>query len=109
VLSVPSSTTFTYTAPNNTTGLANGSGGQVASTRDDITLVGASHGKIAGSLLINTTDTSINFSAATQFLLSASGSSSVVLPDDTYTLTLVSGAGSAGFLDTLGVGLDGMG
>jgi hypothetical protein len=76
-------------------------------TVQDVTLVGASVGPITGSLIIDTSDMSVTFKATTNFLSALDGFTQVVLPDDTYTATLVSGSGGNGFLDALGVGLDG--
>jgi hypothetical protein len=82
-----------------------GSGGTVM----DVTLVGAASGPISGpiqgTLLIDPTNTSITFKATANFLLTFLNTP--VLPDDTYTVTLVSGSGTNGFMDALGAGLDG--
>src|SRR5207244_13656172 len=76
-------------------------------TVKDVTLVGAKTGPISGSLLMDAPYTSITFHATANGLLLLNNFGSVVLPDDTYTVTLVSGSGSNGFLDALGAGLDG--
>jgi hypothetical protein len=73
-------------------------------TVPDVTLVGAVSGPIAGSLIIDPSNTSVTFNATADSLLAFFGKR--VLPDDTYTLTLVSGS-TSGFGDALGAGLDG--
>jgi hypothetical protein len=73
----------------------------------DVTLVGAHVGPISGSLLVDPSNTSVTFNATANSLLALFDSP--VLPDDTYTVTLVSGSGNSGFLDALGAGLDGGG
>jgi hypothetical protein len=78
-------------------------------TVQDVTLVGTHVGAVSGSLLIDPTSMSIIFNATAGGLLVLNNFESLVLPDDTYTATLVSGSGSAGFLDALGIGLDGSG
>jgi hypothetical protein len=79
--------------------------GSGASTVPDVTLIGKASGPIGGTLLIDPSNTSITFKATNNSLASFFGAP--VLPDDTYTVTLVSGSGSSGFLDVLGAGLDG--
>ncbi len=76
-------------------------------------------GKISGTLLIDPSNSSIIFKATSSNLQQKNQQvnpndppySSVVLPDATYTIKLVTGTGSGasanGFFDTLGVGLDG--
>ena len=73
-------------------------------------------GKISGTLLIDPTNQKITFKATASSLqeknnlVNPGGDAqftSVVLPDATYTVTLVSGSGTNGFLDSLGEGLDG--
>jgi hypothetical protein len=76
----------------------------VGLTVPDVTLVGAVSGPIAGSLIIDPSNTSVTFNATADSLLAFFGKR--VLPDDTYTLTLVSGS-TSGFGDALGAGLDG--
>ena len=75
-------------------------------TVNDVTLVGASSGSIPGSLYIDPSNQSITFTALSGYL--TTGTNSAVLPDDSYTVKLISGSGSNGFLDVLGNGLDGM-
>jgi hypothetical protein len=78
-------------------------------TVPDVTLVGASSGPIAGSLIIDPSNLSVTFHATASAMLLANNFASPALPDDTYTLTLVSGSGTHGFMDALGAGLDGAG
>ncbi len=92
----------------------------------DITLYGASAGAVAdvvltaksgnkqihGSILVDPTNQSLTFKATSNYLLELNGSAtpaavSAVLPDDTYTITILSGSGSNGFIDALGAHLDG--
>ena len=85
-------------------------------TTADVTLVGNSGVNIIhGTLLFDSTNQIITFKA-TQSYLQVKNSlghtldpsfTSVVLPDATYTVTLVSGSGNLGFLDLNSVGLDG--
>jgi hypothetical protein len=74
-------------------------------TVPDVTLVGAHTGQINGSLIIDASNTSITFNATASYL--SAFFDSPVLPDDTYTVTMVSGSGTNGFMDALGTGLDG--
>jgi hypothetical protein len=76
-------------------------------TVPDVTLVGSHVGSIGGSLIIDPTNSSVTFNATANSL--AAFFDSAVLPDDTYTATLVSGTSGNGFLDALGTGLDGAG
>jgi hypothetical protein len=83
-------------------------------TAPAVTLIGAHVGPISGSLLLDPSTMSVTFKATTNSLLLMNGSSSPVLPDDTYTVTLVSGwatngSPTPGFVDALGAGLDGLG
>jgi hypothetical protein len=79
--------------------------GSSAKTVPDVTLVGKASGPIGGTLLIDPSNMSVTFKATNSSLASFFGTP--VLADDTYTVTLVSGSGSSGFLDALGAGLDG--
>jgi N-acetylneuraminic acid mutarotase len=81
-------------------------------TVQDATLVGKTTGPISGTLLVDPTNTSITFKATANGLSLMNNFGSVVLPDDTYTVTLVSGtlvsgSGSNGFMSALGARLDG--
>jgi hypothetical protein len=78
-------------------------------TVQDVMLVGAHVGPIMGSLVVDPTNTSLTFNATANGLLLLNNFASVVLPDDTYTVTLVSGSQGNGFMDTLGASLDGAG
>ena len=78
---------------------------------DDVVMTGARIGAIHGTLLIDQASQSITFKATANYLVLLnslhSGNDSVVLPDGTYTVSLVSGSSNIGFLDSLGSGLDG--
>ena len=76
-------------------------------TVQDVTLIGTHVGAIPGSLIIDPAYMSVTFHATANSLSLLNNFGSVVLPDDTYTVTLLSGSGSSGFLDALGAGLDG--
>src|SRR5262249_44065929 len=82
-------------------------------TLQDVTLIGATGGiPITGTLIIDPTNTIVTFKATAiplNFVNTVinGGASSVVLPDDTYTVTLKSGTAGNGFFDLLGAGLDG--
>jgi N-acetylneuraminic acid mutarotase len=76
-------------------------------TVQDVTLVGAVTGPISGSLLIDPSNMSATFNATSNFLLLTNNFAAPVLPDDTYTATLVSGTGTNAFMDALGASLDG--
>jgi hypothetical protein len=76
-------------------------------TVQDVKLIGAHVGPISGSVVIDPTNTSITFSATANGLALLNNSGLPVLPDDTYTATLVSGSADNGFVDALGAGLDG--
>jgi hypothetical protein len=76
-------------------------------TIKDVTLVGASVGAITGTLLVDPSSMSVTFNATSKFLLAKNSGATAVLPDDTYTITLVAGTGANGFVDALGAHLDG--
>ncbi len=81
-------------------------------TVQDVTLVGTHVGPIHGSLIIDPSDMSVTFKATASYLLELNGvgqsaTVSAVLPDDTYKISLVSGAGGNGFIDELGAHMDG--
>jgi hypothetical protein len=81
-------------------------------TVQDVTLVGKTAGPISGTLLVDPTNTSVTFKATANGLSLMNNFGSVVLPDDTYTVTLVSGtlvsgSGSNGFISALGPSLNG--
>jgi RHS repeat-associated protein len=79
--------------------------GSSLNTVPDVTLVGNHVGAIPGSLIIDPSNMSFTFLATANYLKAFFGSP--ILPNDTYTVTLVSGSGTNGFLDTANVGLDG--
>jgi N-acetylneuraminic acid mutarotase len=84
-------------------------GGSQASPLQDVTLVGASSGPVNGSFVVDPSGMSATFKASSIFLSTFFQSS--VLPDDTWTATLVSGTGTGatahGFFDALNAPLDG--
>jgi hypothetical protein len=84
-------------------------GGSQASPLQDVTLVGKSSGPVNGSFVVDPSGTSATFKASSIFLSAFFQSS--VLPDDTWTVTLVSGTGTGsnvhGFFDSLNVPMDG--
>ena len=82
------------------------------STTNDVTLHGASVGYIPGTLVVDSTNMIITFKATANYLAhlnstATTPTASTVLPDDTYTVTLVSGSAGNGFFDLLGTALDG--
>ena len=97
----PNGFTATFSRPLDPTALT--LYGTNLTTPQDVTLRG-SHGPIHGSLVFDPTNMSFTFVATANYLLelnSMRGLNSAVLPDDTYTVTLLSGAGSNGFLYAL--------
>ena len=83
----------------------------------DVVMSGNNHvGAIHGTIFVDPLNQAITFKGTSAYLqllnsithLQDSAYSSEVLPDATYTVKLVSGAGNNGFLDALGVGLDGL-
>ncbi len=88
--------------------------GATGAAVDDVTLTGSGGvGNIHGTLLIDPSHQSFTFKTTAAYLSLLNsvhgGNVSVVLPDATYTVTLVSGTGGNGFLDGLLAGLDGQG
>jgi uncharacterized delta-60 repeat protein len=90
-------------------------GGTVANPIQNVTLVGKNTGPIFGpvngTLVIDSSGTSATFKASSDWLANIAGSTSGVLPNDTWTVTLQSGTGAGasanGFFDALGAPLDG--
>ena len=86
------------------------------STPADVRMTGSNgvH-NIIGSLLLDPSNQSLTFKATSAYLQLLNGIahladpnySSMVLPDSTYTVVLVSGSGGNGFMDSLNLGLDG--
>ncbi len=73
-------------------------------TPQDVVLRGSKGGPIHGSLIFDPSNMSMTFVATASYLLelnSMHGIDSAVLPDDTYTITFLSGSGSNGFLFAL--------
>jgi hypothetical protein len=79
----------------------------IGDTAPDVTLVVAHVGPISGSLIVDPSNMSLTFKATSNFLSLTNDYGPPVLPDDTYSVTLVSGSGAHGFGDALGAGLDG--
>jgi autotransporter-associated beta strand protein len=83
--------------------------GSQASPLQDVTLVGASSGPVNGSFIVDPSGTSATFKASSIFL--STFFQSTVLPDDTWTVNLVSGTGTGatahGFFDSSNLPLDG--
>ena len=82
-----------------------GSGG----TQQDVVFVGKKSNNseaYPGTLIVDASNKSITFNVSSNFLAASSLSGSAALPDDTYTVTLLSGTGSNGFENLLGQGLD---
>jgi hypothetical protein len=84
-------------------------GGSQTTPLQDVTLVGKSSGAVSGSFVVDPSGTSATFKASSIFL--STFFQSLVLPDDTWTVTLVSGTGTGsnvhGFFDSLNAPLDG--
>ena len=81
-------------------------------TPQDVTLRGSNGGLIHGSLVFDPSDMSFTFVATASYLLelnSMHGMDSAVLPDDTYSVTFLSGSASNGFLSALEGGANGPG
>jgi hypothetical protein len=102
----PNGFTATFSEPFNPANLMLYATGQ---TPQDVTLVGVHAGPISGSLILDPTNMSLTFKATSNFSSLMNDYGPPVLPDDTYTVTLVSSSGAHGFVDTLGAGLDGAG
>jgi hypothetical protein len=92
-----------------TAGDVNLYGGSQASPLQDVTLVGQNSGPVNGSFVVDPSGTSATFKASSIFLSTFFQSS--VLPDDTWTVSLVSGTGAGatahGFFDAMNASLDG--
>jgi hypothetical protein len=78
--------------------------GSGLTTVQDVTLVGQTSNGITGTLYVDPSNMSVTFKATEASLASFFGTN--VLPDDKYTLTVVSGT-TNGFVDALGAPLDG--
>ena len=81
-------------------------------TPQDVTLHGSNGGLIHGSIIFDPTNMSMTFLATASYLLELNGMhglDSAVLPDDTYTVTFLSGSASNGFLPALEGGATGPG
>src|SRR5262249_9611946 len=97
---------ITFSEPVNTADLT--MFGSNNTTVQDVTLIGAAGGPLTGSLYIDPLNPNQVLFKATEAYLSVINPGGIPdLPDDTYTLTLVSGTGSNGFTDPSGNHLDG--
>ncbi len=82
-----------------------GSGSTVA----DVLLVGAATNNrqpYPGTLIVDPDNKQVTFNVSSNFLVASSPDGSAALPDDTYTVTLLSDSGSNGFQDLSGQGFD---
>jgi hypothetical protein len=92
-------------------------GGTQATPIQNVQLVGkstlATLGAVNGIFVIDPSGVSATFKASTDWLQNIAGQTDGLLPNDTWTVTLESGAGSGatanGFFDALGAALDGAG
>ncbi len=79
------------------------------STVQDVLLVGQKTNigqPYPGTLIVNPLKEQITFNVSSNFLVASNPGGSAALPDDTYTVTLLSGLGSNGFQDVSGQGFD---
>ncbi len=78
-------------------------------TQQDVLLVGqnTNNGQpYPGTLIVDASKKLVTFNVSANFLAASNIGGLAALPDDTYTVTLVSGVGSNGFQDVIGQGLD---
>ena len=78
------------------------------STQQDVVLVGSktNNGQpYPGTLIVDASKKLVTFNVSSNFLAASSPGGSAALPDDTYTVTLLSGSGNNGFQDASGQGL----
>ena len=78
-------------------------------TQQDVLLVGknTNNGQpIPGTLIVDASKKIVTFNVSSNFLTASNPNGSAALPDDTYTVTLLSGLGNNGFQDLTGQGLD---
>jgi hypothetical protein len=113
---VPTSTGFTVTfSKPMVSSLIKLYGGTEANPLQNVTMVGSATGPIFGAVngifVIDPSGTSATFKASSDWLQNVAGSTSGVLPNDTWTVVLSSGIGAGssanGFFDALGAPLDG--
>ncbi len=80
-----------------------------ANTVQDVFLVGqkTNNGQpYPGTLIVDPLKKLITFNVSSNFLVASNPGGSAALPNDTYTVTLLSGLGSNGFQDVSGQGFD---
>ena len=78
-------------------------------TQQDVLLVGktTNNGQpYPGTLIVDATKKLVTFNVSSNFLVASNPGGSAALPDDTYTVTLVSAVGNNGFQDVAGQGID---
>ncbi len=78
-------------------------------TQQDILLVGKSTNNgqpYPGTLIVDASKKLVTFNVSSNFLTASNPGGSAALPDDTYTVTLLSSVGTNGFQDVTGQGLD---
>ena len=79
------------------------------STQQDVLLIGTNSNNgqpYPGTLIVDASKKLITFNVSSNFLAASNPGGSAALPDDTYTVTLLSGVGNNGFQDISGQGLD---
>ncbi len=78
-------------------------------TQQDVLLVGqnSNNGQpYPGTLIVDASKKLVTFNVSSNFLAASNPGGSAALPDDTYTVTLLSGVGNNGFQDVSGQGFD---
>ncbi len=80
-------------------------------TQQDVLLIAAQTPSqpsysVPGTLIVDASKKLVTFNVSANFLSASNPTGSATLPDDTYTLTLLSGVGANGFQDVSGQGLD---
>ncbi len=78
-------------------------------TQQDVLLVGISTNNgqpYPGTVIVDASKKLITFNVSSNYLVASNPGGSATLPDDTYTVTLVSGVGANGFEDLIGQGID---
>ena len=78
-------------------------------TQQDVLLVGknTNNGQpYPGTLIVDASKKLVTFNVSSNFLAASNPGGSAALPDDTYTVTLLSGMGNNGFQDVSGQGFD---
>ncbi len=78
------------------------------STQQDVVLIGAktNNGQpYPGTLIVDASKKLVTFNVSANYLTASSPGGSAALPDDTYTVTLLTGSGNNGFQDASSQGL----